>query len=89
MQTAVRKQPMRRKNEVRVEQMFEKLTVSDSESSSQNEDTVCPRCGAVYGDDDMSVWICCDRCDRWFDLKCTSIQSKYHVPDFYFCESCL
>ena len=73
-----------------MEQMFEKLqlTVSESESSSQTDAAVCPVCGAVYGEYDESIWICCDGCDCWFDLKCTSIQSKHHIPDFYYCESC-
>ncbi len=86
----VKKQPMRTRKQIRVEKMFEDLTVSDTESSSEDgAATVCPKCGAVYGDEDKLFWICCDGCDCWFDLKCTSVPSKHHVSDLYFCESCL
>lgn len=82
--SAVRNQPMRSRKEVHVQEMFEELTVSDSESSG---DAVCPLCGAVYGDDNELFRICCDGCE-WFDLKCTTVKSKHHVPDLYFCASC-
>ena len=29
------------------------------------------KCGLVYGEDN-SVWIQCDSCGLWYDLKCTN-----------------
>ena len=52
MQIAVRKQQTRRKKEGCMEQMFEKLTVSGSESSTQNDAAMFPVCGTVCGEDD-------------------------------------
>ena len=72
-----------------VEEMFAKLTVSDSDLTSdkpEQDNTMCRKCGIVCGDD-AEFWICCDGCDRWFDLKCTSVPSKDCVPDLHFCES--
>ena len=32
--------------------------------------------------------ICCDGCDRWFNVECTTIKKKKLV-DVYFCEECI
>ena len=79
-----RKQPVRKGRGV--VQMFELLTVSDTESE---DEAICPKCGAKYGAEPAAIWICCDGCENWFDLKCTSVRSKRSIPDFYYCESCL
>lgn len=52
----------------------------DSDGSS--DEAVCPMCGLTYS----VFWICCDGCNQWFDIKCTTIKSKKHVPDVYYCE---
>ncbi len=36
------------------------MAISDSESTPEKDDTVCPKCDAVYGDDekaDMQRWL--------------------------------
>ena len=59
-----------------VDQLFAEMQLSDdndNESSSEAEsDTVCPKCGLVYSDSG-GLWVCCDRCNQWFDVKCTNI----------------
>ena len=51
-------------------------------SSDGESDAVCPKCGWVYSDDD-GVWICCDGCDSWYDIRCTNIRSRRNIPDTY------
>jgi len=82
-----RKQPLRRGKKVDVYiPIEEQLNVSDGDESTETDEAVCPKCGAVYGEDD-TLWICCDGCEQWFDQKCTSVESKALVPELYFCES--
>ncbi len=66
-----------------VDSAFADMTLDDS------DDAVCPKCGKVYGEDEdeNGLWICCDACDRWFDLQCTGIQNR-RVPNTYSCEDC-
>ena len=77
--------------ERKLEELVQNLTIdSDNENSHSDEEeerAICPLCGLVYPDDG-GFWICCDGCDDWFDLKCTDIKSKRHIPDVYFCEKC-
>ena len=87
LKTASRKQPMRKRE--KVDEMFAELTISDTECTSEEDNTVCPKCGIVCKDDADGFWICCDGCDRWFDLKCTTVPSKNCVPDLYLCEDCM
>ena len=71
-----------------IEKTFEKLTISQD---ADEDDVTCPQCGMTFLDDDGGeMWICCNNCDRWFDLKCTSLRShsKEDMPDCYFCSSC-
>lgn len=56
-------------------------------SSEAESDTVCPKCGLVYSDSG-GLWVCCDRCNRWFDVKCSGIKRR-NVPEFYYCEDCV
>ncbi len=60
------------------------------EDGELSDDAVCPKCGMTYVDDDTEngLWICCDGCNRWFDLQCTNIRNKRRVPNTYFCEDC-
>ena len=54
----------------------------ESDNNSSDE-AVCPKCGLIYPDDGG-----CDGCNQWFNMKCTTIKSKKHVPDVYYCEKC-
>uniref|UniRef100_A0A1X7T9V7 PHD-type domain-containing protein n=1 Tax=Amphimedon queenslandica TaxID=400682 RepID=A0A1X7T9V7_AMPQE len=58
--------------------------------SESDDDTICPKCGLAYSadHDSSNLWICCDKCDVWFHLKCTIVKSKWTIPDTYFCEEC-
>ena len=58
-----------------------------SSDSSDSEDAVCPKCGITYSNAG-GLWVQCDGCGRWFDLKCTNIK-KRKVPEVYLCENCL
>ena len=57
-------------NEEPVDQLFAelKLSVDNVISSSEESDAVCPKCGLVYSDSG-GLWVCCDLCNEWFDIK--------------------
>ena len=78
----------RNENGISIESALDKLTLSDVELS-QEEATVCPKCGLLYEDGDEEVtWVCCDKCDRWFDWSCTKLRNKKKIPETFFCENC-
>ena len=34
----------------------------------------------IRGDDENSLWVSCNGCARWFDLKCTGlVDGNYHI----------
>lgn len=43
----------------KVNEMLAELIVSDSECTSEEENTVCPKCGIVRKDDADDFWIGC------------------------------
>lgn len=60
---------------------------SDESEGSEGSTCQCPVCGLVYGEED-TLWICCDGCDCWYDLKCTSLRKcNPCIPEYYWCES--
>ena len=59
-------------------QEFAKLQLLDN--------AICHKCGAAYFEGG-GLWVCCDGCDRWFNVECTIIKKK-KVPETYFCEEC-
>ena len=61
---------------------FAELQLSTSEGESDN--AICPKCGVAYTDSE-GLWVCCDGCDRWFNVECTTIKRK-KLPDVYVCE---
>lgn len=74
---------IRRDKEGRIEVKVEKETCNYMYLYESEEDSAaCPICGLMYVDDD-GVWICCDRCDQWFDIHCTDISSETS-PEKYF-----
>lgn len=58
---------------------------SQSESEAESE-AECPKCGLVYGEDN-SVWIQCDGCGLWWDLRCSGVDAD-NIPDTFNCETC-
>ena len=77
-----------------LEQQFSHIQLSDfsgdedsSGGVSDSSDAVCPKCGLVYSDSG-GLWVSCDGCKQWFDLKCTSIKRR-NIPDVYYCENCI
>ena len=40
------------------------------------------KCGMLYSTD-SGLWVFCDSCDEWYNLKCTNIKSKKRVPEVY------
>ena len=38
--------------------------------------------------DSEGLCVCCDGCDRWFNVECTTIKKK-KLADVYFCEECI
>lgn len=57
-------------------------------SELESDDATCPNCGDTYSAKG-GLWVCCDGCDQWYDLKCTSIKNKEDIPDTYLCEKCV
>ena len=52
---------------------FAELQLSTSEGESDN--AICPKCGVAYTDSE-GLWVCCDGCDRWFNVECTTIKIR-------------
>ena len=76
-----------RENEA-VEDLLAGIQLSDDiAKESSEEDAICPNCGLMYSADD-GIWICCDGCDSWYDLKCTNIRGR-NISDTFYCENCL
>ena len=38
------------------------------DASHVDEETACPCCGAVYGGEPNTTGVCCNGCNRWYDL---------------------
>ena len=51
------------------------LSISSSGAKSEAE---CPKCSIINGDDD-AIWIKCDKCGLWWDLKCSGVTSSDDV----------
>ena len=71
---------------------FQSLSLDSGSETSQNESNTeseaeCPKCGLVYGEDD-SVWIQCDNCGLWWDMKCSGVSDVENIPDIFCCETC-
>ena len=82
-----KKQEMTGEDEA-VEDLLAGIQLSDDTAEeSSEEDAMCPNCGLMYSADD-GIWICCDGCDSWYDLKCTNIQGR-NIPDAFYCENCV
>ena len=64
--------------------MLDGLTLEESDVDS--DDAVCPKCGLAYSVDEGNLWVCCDKCSKWYDFKCTKLKSKRHIPDIFFCD---
>lgn len=86
------KKQERSKQQLDLAPEFDKLTlnggtISDT-GSDAGSDATCPICGMHYGDRDSVMWICCDKCDQWFDFGCAMI-SEDNIPDNFFCKVCM
>ena len=79
------KEKSKREKLTALERDLQRLTI-DSDSSSDQDTAVCPSCGLIYPDT-SGLWIGCDVCDAWFDLKCTDVDENC-IPDVYYCPKC-
>ena len=70
-----------------VEDLFAGLQLAH-DTSSESDDAVCPKCGLTYSADN-GLWICCDECNSWYDLRCANIRDKRNIPDVFYCEKCV
>ena len=77
------RQMTRSQKKSQLEECLQGLTVDDEGEESEAE---CPKCGLVYGEDN-SVWIQCDSCGLWYDLKCTNVNHD-NIPEAFSCEIC-
>lgn len=71
-----------------LESLLTGLSISSSESDKDEDEAICPKCGMLYSSD-SGLWVGCDSCDQWNDLKCTNIKSKRTVSDVYIRDACL
>ena len=92
--TQKKKQPCKTKITTRrkmkeLSEQLQRLSIQvtdETESGDESSEAECPNCGLAYGEDD-SVWIQCDSCGLWWDLKCTEIDDK-NIPDIFICKKC-
>ena len=77
------RQMTRNQKKSQLEECLQGLAVDDESEESEAE---CPKCGLVYGEDN-SVWIQCDSCGLWYDLKCTNVNHD-NIPEAFSCEIC-
>ena len=63
------------------------LQIADS-SSDTKSDAACPKCGLLYSEIG-GLWVFCEGCNQWFDIKCTAIKKKQLIPEHFFCTYCL
>ena len=68
-----------------MEIVTEFATLELSSASAELDDAICQKCGVSYADRG-GLWVCCDGCDRWFNIECTNIRKK-KIPDVYYCTS--
>ena len=60
---------------------------TDVGSSEDEDDAICPACGASYANAG-GLWISCDNCLQWYDFKCTKLRNPQRLPKSYICCSC-
>ena len=82
----------RGKGQMKERKWVERVRVSsrshtEAEETTSESEAECPKCGVVYGESD-SMWIQCNSCDAWFDMKCADLPGD-EIPDEYFCVDCL
>ena len=61
---------------------------ASTEGEDDEDSGFCPKCGFVYPNEG-DVWVCCDSCEAWYDLKCTGYAREEDIPDLYYCFKCL
>ena len=52
----------------------------------QDKETRCPVCNVLF-DDSSSIWMCCDKCNLWYNLECTNMPED-SIPDSFYCDRC-
>ena len=67
-----------------LDEEFEALQVNSDEDAESF--VQCPIYGLIY-DDDESMWMYCDVCNTWYDIKCALVTDD-NVPDEYICRDC-
>ena len=48
---------------------FAELQLSTDDNSSETEGTIWPKGGLVVYAESRRLWVCCDGCNYWFDVK--------------------
>ena len=65
----------------------EETVVDRGEQSEDDNDAICPICGASFAETG-GLWICCETCLQWYDFKCTKLKNPRRLPKSYFCALC-
>lgn len=76
------------KNKKKSSSSSSKFAIITEAIPSAQSDAVeyCPRCG---GPDDGSCMIQCDRCEKWWHLKCTKLKKEPGDDEPWDCENCV
>ena len=56
-------------------QLKMKQVETDETEAEGDTVTVCPKWAENY-EDSTDIWVFCDKCDTWYNLKCTNIKKK-------------
>ena len=63
------------------------LQLSD-DSFDTESDATCPKCGLLYSEIG-GLWVFCEGCNQWLDLKCTAIKKNQQIPEHFFVNTVL
>ena len=74
----------KKKSEKKLMSISKSLPDELNQLQLSDDDVECPKCNLFVD----CQWICCDNCNVWYHMHCTSL-SPNDIPDEFYCENCL